>query len=102
KAISISRSIDHGSRFTKRTSFYGSFGIPFSLSGRVLSIRRTRLTPASLEMCTQERIHTSNLEDDCLEIEEQILEAETGYQINLSDEEIVLDEQARSGSGDSE
>ncbi|GJT25665.1 pheophytinase, chloroplastic [Tanacetum coccineum] len=28
-------------------------------------------------------------------IEEQILEAETGYQINLSDEEIVLDEQAR-------
>ncbi|GJR03564.1 ribonuclease H-like domain-containing protein [Tanacetum coccineum] len=43
----------------------------FSLSGRVLSIRRTRLTPASLEMCiclkdhldAQElKQHTSNLE----------------------------------------
>nr|GFA34683.1 zinc finger BED domain-containing protein RICESLEEPER 2 [Tanacetum cinerariifolium] len=66
----------------------------FSLSGRVLSIRRTRLTPASLEMCiclkdhldAQERIqHISNLEGDCLEIEEQLLEveAEAGYAIIL-------------------
>ncbi|GJV13534.1 zinc finger BED domain-containing protein RICESLEEPER 2 [Tanacetum coccineum] len=83
-----------------------------SLSGRVLSIRRTRLTPF-LEMCiclkdhldVQEHIqHTSNLEGECLDIEQQLLdvEAEAGYAINLSDEEIVLDEQARSGSEDSE
>ncbi|GKA65643.1 zinc finger BED domain-containing protein RICESLEEPER 2 [Tanacetum coccineum] len=82
----------------------------FSLSGRVLSIRRTKLTPASLEMCiclkdhldAQERIqHTSNLEGDCLEIEQQLLEveAEAGYVINIADEEIVLEEQAMSGSG---
>nr|GEW75806.1 ankyrin repeat-containing protein [Tanacetum cinerariifolium] len=83
----------------------------FSLSGRVLSIGRTRLTSASLEMCiclkdhlnAQERIqHTLNLEGDFLEIEEQILEAKTVYQINLYDEEIVLDDQVRSDSGDSE
>nr|GEU38793.1 zinc finger BED domain-containing protein RICESLEEPER 2 [Tanacetum cinerariifolium] len=85
----------------------------FSLSGRVLSIRRTRLTPASLEMCiclkdhldAQERIqHTSNLEGDCLEIEQHILEveAESGYAINIADEEINLEEQAMTGSGDSE
>nr|GEW91542.1 putative reverse transcriptase domain-containing protein [Tanacetum cinerariifolium] len=82
----------------------------FSLSGRVLSIRRTRLTRASLEMCiclkdhldAQERIqHISNLKGDCLDIEEQFLEVETkaGYAINLADEEINLEEQAMSGSG---
>ncbi|GJY17510.1 zinc finger BED domain-containing protein RICESLEEPER 2 [Tanacetum coccineum] len=82
----------------------------FSLSGRVLSIRRTRLTPASLEMCiclkdhldAQERIqHTSNLEGDCLEIEQQLheVELEAGYPINIADEEIVVEQQAMSGSG---
>ncbi|GJV15803.1 zinc finger BED domain-containing protein RICESLEEPER 2 [Tanacetum coccineum] len=82
----------------------------FSLSGRVLSIRRTRFTPASLEMCiclkdhidAQERIqHTSNLEGDCLEIKQQLheVELEAGYPINIVDEEIVLEEQAMSGSG---
>nr|GEZ64644.1 zinc finger BED domain-containing protein RICESLEEPER 2 [Tanacetum cinerariifolium] len=85
----------------------------FSLSGRVLSIRRTKLTPTSLEMCiclkdylhAKERIqHTSNLEGDCLKIEEQLLEveAEAGYAINIADEEINLEEQAMSDSGDSE
>nr|GFC09306.1 zinc finger BED domain-containing protein RICESLEEPER 2 [Tanacetum cinerariifolium] len=77
------------------------------------SIRRTRLTPTSLEMCiclkdhldAQERIlHISNLEGDCLDIEEQLLEvdAEAGYAINLADEEINPEEQAMSGSDDSE
>nr|GEW96491.1 zinc finger BED domain-containing protein RICESLEEPER 2 [Tanacetum cinerariifolium] len=85
----------------------------FSLSGRVLSIRRTRLTPASSKMCiclkdhldAQKRIqHTSNLEGGCLEIEQQLLEVEeeAGYAINIADEEINLEEQAMSGSGDSE
>nr|GEU96589.1 zinc finger BED domain-containing protein RICESLEEPER 2-like [Tanacetum cinerariifolium] len=75
----------------------------FSLSGRVLSIRRTKLTPASLEMCiclkdhldAQERIQdTSNLEGDCLEIEQQLheVEAKAGYVINIADEEIILEE----------
>nr|GEW72797.1 replication protein A 70 kDa DNA-binding subunit B [Tanacetum cinerariifolium] len=49
----------------------------------------------------QERIqHISNLEGDCLEIEEQLLvvEAEAGYAINIADEEINLEEQVMSGS----
>nr|GEX88918.1 hypothetical protein [Tanacetum cinerariifolium] len=39
-----------------------------------------------------------------LDIEEQLLkvEAEAGYAINLADEEINSEEQAMSGSGDSE
>nr|GEX73917.1 hypothetical protein [Tanacetum cinerariifolium] len=48
----------------------------------------------------QERIqHTSNLEGDCLEIEQQLLEVEVeaGYAINIADEEINLEEQAMSG-----
>ncbi|GJU19888.1 60S ribosomal protein L23a [Tanacetum coccineum] len=49
----------------------------FSTSGRVLSIRRTRLTPASLEMYFEEEI---------LDAEVQANEA-----IPLSDEEIALD-----------
>ncbi|GJW29628.1 zinc finger BED domain-containing protein RICESLEEPER 2, partial [Tanacetum coccineum] len=71
----------------------------FSISGSVLSIRRTRLTSASLEMCiclkdhldAAERIqHISSLEDG-LDIEEQLhdVEVETGFAISLSDEEIV-------------
>nr|GEY88124.1 RNA-directed DNA polymerase, eukaryota [Tanacetum cinerariifolium] len=53
----------------------------------------------------QERIqHISNLQGDCLEIEEQLLEveAEAGYAINIADEEINLEEQAISGFDDSE
>nr|GEU54700.1 zinc finger BED domain-containing protein RICESLEEPER 2 [Tanacetum cinerariifolium] len=81
----------------------------FSLSVRVLSIRRKRLTPSFLEMCiclkvhldAQERIqHTSKLEGDCFKVEEQLLEVEVEF--SLLDEEIALDEQARSGFGDSE
>ncbi|GKB12759.1 putative AC transposase [Tanacetum coccineum] len=76
----------------------------FSTSGRVLSIRRTRLTPASLEMCmclkdhldATDRIqHTSNLENS-LDFEEEILDEEVlvNEAISLSDEEIALDEAA--------
>ncbi|GJZ00415.1 zinc finger BED domain-containing protein RICESLEEPER 2 [Tanacetum coccineum] len=76
----------------------------FSTSGRVLSIRRTRLTPASLEMCmclkdhldaTDRTQHTSTLEN-CLDFEEEILEEEVqdNEAIALSDEEIALDEAA--------
>ncbi|GKA12280.1 retrovirus-related pol polyprotein from transposon TNT 1-94 [Tanacetum coccineum] len=86
----------------------------FSTSERVLSIRRTRLTPASLEMCmclkdpldATDRIqHTSNLEN-FLDFEETILDEQvlTNEAISLSDKKIALDEatnEARSnGSGD--
>ncbi|GKF04201.1 zinc finger BED domain-containing protein RICESLEEPER 2 [Tanacetum coccineum] len=86
----------------------------FSTSGRVLSIRITKLTSASLEMCmclkdhldTTDRIqHTSNLENS-LDFEEEILDEEVlaNEAISLIDEEIALDEaasEARSnGSGE--
>nr|GEW94648.1 zinc finger BED domain-containing protein RICESLEEPER 2 [Tanacetum cinerariifolium] len=76
----------------------------FSTSERVLSIRRTRLTPTSLEMCiclkdhldaTGRIQHISSLEDG-LDYEEQLhdVEVETSFAISLSDEEITLDEAA--------
>ncbi|GJR59775.1 retrovirus-related pol polyprotein from transposon TNT 1-94 [Tanacetum coccineum] len=82
----------------------------FLTSGRVLSIRRTRLISASLEMCmclkdhldATDRIqHTSNLENT-LDFEEEILDEEVleNEAIALFDVEIALDEaasEARSG-----
>ena len=84
----------------------------FSLSGRVLSIRRTRLTPAAIEMCiclkdyldASERIQdVSNLEGE-MEVEGQILdyEVEQGFTISLSDEEIALDDASRASSSEDE
>ncbi|GJZ89855.1 zinc finger BED domain-containing protein RICESLEEPER 2-like protein [Tanacetum coccineum] len=85
----------------------------FSTSGRVLLIRRTRLTPISLEMymClkdhldAQERIqHKSGLANP-IDFEEEILDAEVQQNeaILLSEEEIALDvassEGTMSGSG---
>nr|GEV38603.1 putative retrotransposon protein [Tanacetum cinerariifolium] len=85
----------------------------FSTSGRVLSIRRTRLTLASLKMCmclkdyldAQERKqHKSGLETS-IDFGEEILDAKVQqYEaIPLSKEEIVLDvassEGTMSGSG---
>ena len=73
----------------------------FSTSGMVLSNRRTRLTPASLEMCMclkdhldaiKRRQHKSSLEDS-MEIEEGVyeLEVQEGTIELLSDEEIRED-----------
>ncbi|GKF14884.1 zinc finger BED domain-containing protein RICESLEEPER 2, partial [Tanacetum coccineum] len=73
----------------------------FSTSGMVLLIRRTRLTPTSLEMCmclkdhldATERIqHTSNLEN-ALDFEEEILDEEVheNEAMPLFDGEIALD-----------
>nr|GEW24795.1 zinc finger BED domain-containing protein RICESLEEPER 2-like [Tanacetum cinerariifolium] len=72
-----------------------------STSGMVLSIRRTKLTPSSLQMCmclkdhlnAQERKqHTSALEN-VLDFEDEILDAEVQEDeaTPLSDEEIALD-----------
>ncbi|KAD3337305.1 hypothetical protein E3N88_32825 [Mikania micrantha] len=69
---------------------------------RILSIRRTRLTPASLEMCiclkdhldAMERVQNHTLLKGELEIEEPIheVEVEEGMTFPLSDEEQAMDE----------
>ncbi|GKC17044.1 zinc finger BED domain-containing protein RICESLEEPER 2 [Tanacetum coccineum] len=72
----------------------------FSTSGRVLSIQRTRLTPASLEMrmClkdhldAQERKKDESTLETPVDFEDEILDAEVQEKeaIPLSDEEIAL------------
>nr|GEV18940.1 zinc finger BED domain-containing protein RICESLEEPER 2-like [Tanacetum cinerariifolium] len=85
----------------------------FSTSGRVLSIRRTRLIPAFLEMCmclkdhmdaTDRVQHTSKLENS-LDFEAEILEEEVQEHeaIAFSNEEVALDKassKARSNDGE--
>nr|GEX80677.1 zinc finger BED domain-containing protein RICESLEEPER 2-like [Tanacetum cinerariifolium] len=73
----------------------------FSTSGRVLSIRRTRLTSASFETCmclkdhldAQERKQDKSTLETPVDFEEEILDAEVqaNEAIPLSDEEIALD-----------
>nr|GEX40083.1 zinc finger BED domain-containing protein RICESLEEPER 2 [Tanacetum cinerariifolium] len=78
-----------------------AFESAFSTSGWVLSIRRTKLTPISLQMCiclkdhldAQERKqHTSTLEN-ALDFEDEILDAEVqeNEATPLFDKEIALD-----------
>ncbi|GJX75791.1 zinc finger BED domain-containing protein RICESLEEPER 2 [Tanacetum coccineum] len=85
----------------------------FSTSGRVLSILRTRLTLASLEMCmslkdyldAQERKQDKSSLENAVDFEEEILDAEVQQNeaIPLFEEEIALDvassEGTMSGSG---
>ncbi|GJV94524.1 zinc finger BED domain-containing protein RICESLEEPER 2 [Tanacetum coccineum] len=78
-----------------------AFESAFSTSGRVLSIQRTRLNPASLEMCmclkdhldAQERKQDKSTIENPIDFEEEILDAEVqeNKAIALSDEEIALD-----------
>nr|GEV75697.1 transposase [Tanacetum cinerariifolium] len=80
----------------------------FSTSGRVLSIRRTRLTPASLEMRmylkyhldAQERKQDKSTLETLVDFEEEILDAEVqaNEAISLSDEEIALNAASSEGS----
>ncbi|GKD30838.1 zinc finger BED domain-containing protein RICESLEEPER 2 [Tanacetum coccineum] len=72
----------------------------FSTSGRVLSIRRTRLTSASLEMCmclkdhldAQERKQDKSTLETPMDFEEVLdAEVQANEAIPLSDEEIALD-----------
>ncbi|GJV77332.1 zinc finger BED domain-containing protein RICESLEEPER 2 [Tanacetum coccineum] len=73
----------------------------FSTSGRVLSIRRTRLTSASLEMCmclkdnldAKERKQDKCHREIPLDFEEDVFddEVQRNKAIPLSDEEIALD-----------
>nr|GEU85937.1 zinc finger BED domain-containing protein DAYSLEEPER-like [Tanacetum cinerariifolium] len=80
----------------------------FSTSGRVLSIQRTRLTPASLEMCmclmdrldAQERKQDKYSLENTVDFEEEILDAEVQQNkaIPLSEEEIALDVASTEGT----
>nr|GEW69864.1 zinc finger BED domain-containing protein RICESLEEPER 2 [Tanacetum cinerariifolium] len=73
----------------------------FSTSGNVLSIRRTRLTPTSFEMCmclkdhldAQERKQDKSTLETPVDFEEEILDVEVQVNeaIPLSDEENALD-----------
>ena len=80
----------------------------FSLSGRVLSIRRTRLTPTSVETCiclknyldAAECIqHLTTLEDE-IAVEKPIhtYEVSKGRAEPLFDEELAFDESVRSSN----
>ncbi|GJX50258.1 zinc finger BED domain-containing protein RICESLEEPER 3 [Tanacetum coccineum] len=79
----------------------------FSTSGRVLSIRRIRLTLTSLEMCmclkdhldAQERKQDKPTLETPVDFEEEILDAEVqeNKAIPLSDEEIALDAASSEG-----
>ncbi|KAI3813486.1 hypothetical protein L1987_18211 [Smallanthus sonchifolius] len=84
----------------------------FSLSGRVLSIRRTRLTPESMDMCiclkdhldAAERVqHVAKLEGE-LDVEQEIheFEVEHGAATPLSDEEQAYDEAQRISTSEEE
>ncbi|GJZ38493.1 zinc finger BED domain-containing protein RICESLEEPER 3 [Tanacetum coccineum] len=83
------------------SSNFGSSKSAFSTSGRVLSIRRTRLTPASLEMCmclkdhldAKERKQDKSPLEIPLDFKEDVLddEVQRNEVIPLSDEEIALD-----------
>nr|GEU65705.1 zinc finger BED domain-containing protein RICESLEEPER 2 [Tanacetum cinerariifolium] len=85
-----------------------AFEFAFSTSGRVLSIRRTRLTPASLEMCmclkdqldAQERKQDKSTLETPVDFEEEILDADVqaNEAIPLSDEEIALNAASSEGS----
>ncbi|GKC65592.1 zinc finger BED domain-containing protein RICESLEEPER 2 [Tanacetum coccineum] len=80
----------------------------FSTSGRVLSIRRTRLTPASLEMCmclkdhldAQESKQDKSTLETSVDFKKEVLDAEVqaNEAIPLSDEEIALDAASSEGS----
>ncbi|KAK1434506.1 hypothetical protein QVD17_00249 [Tagetes erecta] len=73
----------------------------FSLSGRVLSTRRTRLTPESLEMCICLKDHLDGVEhiqdistlEGYLNVEEEIhnYEVSQGRAQPLSDDEVAYD-----------
>ncbi|GJR14384.1 zinc finger BED domain-containing protein RICESLEEPER 2-like protein [Tanacetum coccineum] len=80
----------------------------FSTSGRVLPIRRTRLTPAFLEMCmcskdhldAQERKQDKSTLETPVNFEDEILDADVQENevIPLSDEKITLDAASSEGS----
>nr|GEY35305.1 zinc finger BED domain-containing protein RICESLEEPER 2-like [Tanacetum cinerariifolium] len=76
------------------------FPVLYAMARDLLSIQAS-----SGHLDAQERIqHISSLEGDCLEAEEQLydVEVEAGYKISLFDEEIELDEEARSSEAEDE
>jgi len=84
----------------------------FSVSGRILSIRRTRLTPPAVEMsiCLKdyldgvERIQDQRSLEGELEYEAELYEDEVdaGLMQAMTDEEAAFDEYLRNSSGSGE
>ncbi|GJS20821.1 putative ribonuclease H-like domain-containing protein [Tanacetum coccineum] len=82
----------------------------FSTSGRLLTIRRTRLTPESLEMCmclkdhldAQERKQDTSPLELPLDVEEGVfnVEVQQNEATQLTDQEIALDASSDSSSGE--
>ncbi|KAD3067356.1 hypothetical protein E3N88_35236 [Mikania micrantha] len=68
-----------------RTSTTVASESAFSLSGRVLSLRRTKLTPESVEMCICLKDHLDSID----RIQDQTtLEDETSIEVKVHDEEV--------------
>nr|GEW91168.1 alpha/beta hydrolases superfamily protein [Tanacetum cinerariifolium] len=107
KGNNVSRSIPHGHDILSVQATSVASESVFSTSERVLSIRRTRLTPASLEMCmclkdyldAQERKQDKSTPKTPVHFEEETLNAEVqaNEAIPLSDEEIALDAASSEG-----
>ncbi|GJW38920.1 zinc finger BED domain-containing protein RICESLEEPER 2 [Tanacetum coccineum] len=84
KGNNVSRSIPHGHRILSVQATSVASESAFSTSGRVLSIRRTRLTSASLEMCmclkdhldAQERKQDRCTLETLVDFEKEILDVE--------------------------
>nr|GEY41152.1 zinc finger BED domain-containing protein RICESLEEPER 2 [Tanacetum cinerariifolium] len=101
KRNNISRSIPHSHGLISVQASSVASESAFSTSGRVLSIRRTRLTSASLEMCmcSKDQLDAKERKQDkCpleipLDFEEDVFddEVQRNEAIPLSDEEIALD-----------
>ncbi|GKE55455.1 zinc finger BED domain-containing protein RICESLEEPER 2, partial [Tanacetum coccineum] len=82
----------------------------FSTSGRLLTIRRTRLTPESLEMCmclkdhldAQERKQDTSPLELPLDVEEGVfnVEVQQNEATQLTDQEIALDASSDGSSGE--
>nr|GEZ86322.1 zinc finger BED domain-containing protein RICESLEEPER 2 [Tanacetum cinerariifolium] len=89
-------------------SEFAAFDVLVSISGRALSIQRTRLTMASLEMCmclkdhldAQERKQDKSSLENPVDFKEEILDAEVQQNkaISLSDQEIALDTASSEGN----
>ncbi|GKE33074.1 zinc finger BED domain-containing protein RICESLEEPER 2 [Tanacetum coccineum] len=82
----------------------------FSTSGRLLTIRRTRLTPESLEMCmclkdhldAQERKQDTSPLELPLDVEEDVfnVEVQQNEATHLTDQDIALDASSDGSSGE--
>ncbi|KAK1407917.1 hypothetical protein QVD17_39544 [Tagetes erecta] len=84
-------------RDTKLQSFYGSIRICFSTCGRVISLRRTRLSSEAMEMCIclKDHLDAVDRKQDQTTLEEEIEpkiheeEVEEGLSSKILNEELT-------------